>query len=108
MHSYAWSIKINLQPIRFQLQWIPFLIFSIAGDVIVIILLKFTTKDSYIGFNLIRIFGVVVAIPCMFLCLNEIFYLFKKMQKRVVKFVRWCDLISFFLTISLGTIGFLF
>lgn len=108
MHSYAWSIKVNLQPLRFQMRWIPFLVFSIAGDGVIIILLKFTTKESYIGFNLIRIFGVIVAIPCMFLCFNEILYLFKKLQNRVFKFVRWCDIISFCLTVAFGICSFLY
>ena len=106
MHSYAWSIRINLQPLRYQLKWIPFLIFSLIGDAVVIFILKFVAnKDSEIAFDIIRYSGVVVSIPCFFLCCNEGFYLIKKLQKPVIKVIRWCDLISFAFTICIGVLA---
>jgi hypothetical protein len=70
MHSYAWSIKINLKPLRVPLKWVPFLIFSVAGDAFVIMLLRFSPRDSSTAFDIIRYLGVIVSIPCVFICLN--------------------------------------
>ena len=107
MHSYAWSIKINLKPFRLQLRWIPFLIFSIIGDVAVILLLKVPSKDSKVSFDIIRYAGIAVSVPCVFLCLNEMFYLVSFLRKPVKKFIRGCDLLSILLAIVVSTLAFL-
>lgn len=70
MYSHVWSIRIHLKPLRLQLQWIPFLIFSILGDIAIILLLKFGFNESGKAFSIIRYFGIIFAIPFTFLCLN--------------------------------------
>lgn len=108
MFSHVWSIKINLKPLRFQLKWLPFLIFSVAGSVTIILLLKFAFKESGAAFGFIRYGGIVIGIPFMFLCLNEIFFIGTKLKKRVYKFLRWCDIISFALTVIVSTLAFIY
>ena len=109
MHSYAWSIRINLQPLRYQLKWIPFLIFSIIGDVLIIILFGFSaSSESTIAFIIIRYLGVVISVPCVFLCFNELFYLIKQLQKPLFKMIRRCDFISFVLTLAIVSLEFFF
>lgn len=108
MFSHVWSIRINLKPLRFELKWIPFLIFSIAGNITVIFLLQFGYHDSGKAFVIIRYFGVALSIPFLYLCLNEIFYLLKSLRSRVFKFIRWCDIISSVLGIIIGSMGFIF
>ena len=109
MHSYAWSVRVNLQPLRFQLRWIPFLIFSVIGNFMTIILLKFVaSNNTRVAFDIIRYFGITVSIPCCFLCCNEVFYLIRKLQKPVVKMLRWCDFISLACTICVGTLAFFY
>lgn len=108
MFSHVWSIKINLKPLRVQLKWIPFLIFSVAGSVAIILLLKFAFKESGAAFNFIRYGGIVIAIPFTFLCFNEIFFIATRLKKRVFKFLRWCDVISLALTVVVITFAFIF
>ena len=70
MHSYAWSVRIQLKPLRIILKWVPFLIFSVVGDFGIAILLKFATKGTNLAFDMIRYAGVTVSIPCIFICFN--------------------------------------
>ena len=105
MYSHVWSIRINRMPLRFELKWLPFLIFSIVGNVIIIILLKFAYNDSGTAFSIIRYAGVAFSVPFTYLCLNEIFYLFRKLRPRVLKFIRICDIISIVLSLAAGIIG---
>lgn len=40
------------------------------------------------------IFGAVLAAFCLTICLNELLFLAKAFRKKVIFFVRWCDILS--------------
>lgn len=108
MYSHVWSIRIDLKPLRFELRWIPFLIFSALGDAAIIILLKLGYNESGKAFLIIRYFGIILSIPFTFLCLNELLFIPNKLKRRVFKFIRMCDLISSLLALAIGTLAFFF
>jgi len=45
MHSHVWSIKIQQRALRLELKWIPFLIFSMGGVVLLFGLYFFASNN---------------------------------------------------------------
>lgn len=105
MHSHIWSIRINLRPLRFQLKWMPFLVFSVIGSIAIVLLTRFSANDKNIAFVALRYSGIIISIFFVFICFNEIVYLVKKLRKNVYKIIRLCDLISAVLTIATTAIA---
>jgi hypothetical protein len=106
MYSHIWSIRINLRPLRFDLKRIPFLIFNIVGSGLILLLYLLAFKDYNKAMYTLRYAGVIISIPFVFLCWNELFFLIKKLRIRIFKFIRWCDIVSAILTASMIATAF--
>lgn len=108
MHSHVWSIRYDQKPLRYVLYWKQFLIFSIVGVGIVLLITLLTYRDFWRSFAFVKYIGIIVSIFFVFLCLNEVFFLIKKLKKTAKGMVRWCDIVSGALTIVVTVIAFIF
>lgn len=108
MHSYMWSIKYQHRRIKISLRWFHILMACVVGVVLFGALYLFAFKEFASAFLTLRYVGIVVSIFFVFVCFNEVLYLFHELKKRILNKIRICDIGSGICTIIVTILAFLF
>jgi hypothetical protein len=98
LHSRIWSIKLkNNRALGIPVRWVWLTILTaavIATGGLFIFLDSNGKKGRLFGY-LIEITGDIIALIFGIIILDEVFFLVSKFKKKVWKFVRICDILSF-------------
>ena len=98
-HSQVWSIKYKGRRLGFRVRWQYVLIICLIVVAISIVLYLAAFKDLQTAFVGLHYFGIVFSGFFIFICLNEIFYLFKIMRISLYSYFRICQALSIFLSL---------
>lgn len=81
MNSYIWSLKYKGKSIKIVLKWFHILGACIIGVILALAMYLFAFKSFGSAFITLRYVGIVVAVFFVFICFNEIFFLFRGLRK---------------------------
>lgn len=88
MNSYIWSIKYKGKLINIELRWRGILAVCIIGVALAGALYIFAFNSFIAAFITLRYVGIVVSTFFIFICLNEIFFLFKGFNKTIFNLIK--------------------
>ena len=108
MHSHIWSLKYNERRLKFNLRWFHALAVSLIITLLVFGLYFFAMNYFNEAFLSVRYVGVLISFFFVYLCVNEILFLFRPMRNPLFKMVRVCDAASITAAVVSTILGFLF
>lgn len=106
LHSKIWSIRIQNRLLSIELKWYRFLIMIVIVYLLILVLYIYASEQFNGSNKILGYLGIVVAYIFTFICVDEIFFLVRKLKKEIFKAIRLCDVMSFVVSTAMFIAAF--